>query len=77
MTEPSLTEKDAVRRAISDHATKIGLTIFLANQRELYVSQLLTEMKKPNPDVIQAAQMAGRIDVYERLLGELEHFVKV
>lgn len=77
MTEPSLTEKDAIRRAVSDHATRTALMIFCANQRELNVSQLVTEMKKPSPDVLQAAQTAGRIDVYERLVNELEHFVKV
>lgn len=50
--------------------------IFADSQRQYRVSDLVNEMKKSPPDVMKAAQHAGRIDVYETLLGTLEHFVQ-
>lgn len=76
MMEVTLTEIDGLRRALADHATKNCLRIFLIDQANAHMKILVDEMKKSSPDVMQAAQEAGRVDVYEHLLSELEYFVK-
>lgn len=53
-----------------------GLHIFAETQKEYHTADLVNEMKKSPPDVMKAAQHAGRIDVYQTLLGVLQHFVQ-
>lgn len=60
---------------LRDPDARKGFEVFAETQRQYHISDLVHEMKKSPPDVMKAAQHAGRIDVYESLLGLLEHFV--
>lgn len=76
MPELSRSEIDVLLRFLEDHDGRNALRVFAAIQATFYSGQCLSEMRKSQPDSLQASQHAGRVDVYEHLVNELQHFAK-
>ena len=65
-----------LKDALSDPDVRAAIRGFCAEQVRYYSSRVINEIRKAEPDNQKAAQDAGRLDAYEHLLPELQHFIE-
>lgn len=74
MEKLRISEAQVLYEVTKDPTFRIGFQTFVQQQHEDLVMQLLQNLKLKERDTMREAQIAGKIDVYEILLNELEHF---
>lgn len=67
-------EAGALIHALEDYDIKNALRVFCAEQVKFYADKVLSSVRKPEPNMLEVNQNAGRLDAYETLIAELEHF---
>jgi hypothetical protein len=61
---------------LNDPLFTVAFREFLHAQHTAHISMLLTQIRQKDRDVMKEAALAGKVDVYETLLPELQYFAE-
>lgn len=64
-----------LREALLDQDVRSAIRAFCFEQSRYYSQNVVSEIRKKDPDNQKAAQDAGRLDAYEHVLPELMNWV--
>ncbi len=63
-------------QVLAEYEVRDALQSFTDEQAAFYRQQCVSEIGKREPDVLKAAQHAGRLDAYEHMMSELDFYLK-
>jgi len=69
-----LSEAQQLLDALSDPLLRPALKQFCTSQANEHVGMLLRQIRCKERDVMKEAALAGKVDAYETMFSELEHF---
>lgn len=70
----SLSEAQQLYDVVNDAQFRIAMREFLSSEHSAHISMLLNQIRQKDRDVMKEACLAGKVDVFETIFSELEHF---